>query len=159
MFRRIELICPNPNHELVSFLYHVRGAKFLAENIVAEGSYSGPIGDSGARTPVVFNDSFRAFCYEDLPRNRKMVYMLDVDENQPLIERVEELTHKGASITVYNANGVVVCDKAGDLAETIDGSSEMTSEPIGGTGEMTSEPIDGIGEMTSEPIDGTGETI
>ena len=147
----------------IDALYHVRGARLLSQGRVSTGAYDANFVNANEACPSVFADSVRLRASTTIGSHRTYEFVLDVLENQPAKESVEEITTTGVTITVFNENGVVVCRN--DVKTPInsdptptDGPGESTSEPIDGPGEMTSEPIDGPGESTSEPIDAPGET-
>ena len=164
MYRRIVLYNITYISGPVELLYHVRGARLLFQYRASAKSYEDTVTNGNEMYAAVFPDSIRLRVNSALGYYRTYEFVLDVSENQPIGESVEERTSTGSAIVVYNENGVVVCSNGVKPPTNIDpaktnGLGEMTSEPIGGTGEMTSEPIDGTGEMKSEPIDGLNTTI
>ena len=145
MFRRVVVSSSNAVTDLISFVYRVQGATVLAEKFAVNGDFNAAVADLTTRTAVVFNNAVRFFSYAKTSSGRQMEYMLDVNENQPGLESVEELTNTGVNITVYNANGVVVCDNGVTIPSKIDGAqagdpAETVTEPIGDIAEMTGVP-------------------
>lgn len=111
----------------------------------------------------VFADGIRLLVKTSVNIDSAYEFILDVSDNQPAGESVEEITNTGISIAVYNEHGVLVCRNvpktpASDPTQTV-GPGEMTSVPGEEPGEMTSEPIGATGETTNEPIDRIGVTV
>lgn len=152
MYRRIVLYNSRYISGPVTVLYHVRGARLLFQCRASSNNYEDNIPNAGEMYAVVFADSILLRANSGLGFYRTYEFVLDVAENQPAEESVEEITTFGCAIVVFNENGVVVCRNdvdppADSYPAQTDGPGEMVSEPIDGTGEMTSEPVDGISEM------------
>ena len=164
MYRRVVLSSPNQTKGNSTILYRVHGAIPLSQYRRYHGKYNQQSSSGQWFFPFVFDDSVKISVGTTIQRVVTYEIVLDVDENQPDMESVEEITTEGINITVYNADGVIVCHNGVGIsaesspAQTV-APGEMTSEPIDGPGEMTSEPIEGPGEMTSAPGEEPGEMI
>ena len=166
MYRRVVLSSqvPTDGSANITVLYRVYGATPLAQYRRYKGKYNPSVSFGQWYFPVVFDNAVKIGMGSSLNNSISYEIVLDVDENQPGMESVEEITSQGVTITVYNADGVIVCHNNVDISARIDtpktdSLGEMTTEPIDGPGEATSEPIDGTGEMASESIGGIGETM
>ena len=153
MYRRIVISNSVFINDPVDFLYHVRGAQLLSQRRISTRAYEVYLTTTYENSIVVFADSVRLRVQAGLGDYRMYEFVLDVPENQPARESVEEITETGSVITVFNENGVVICR---NTPKTPSNSAPAQTD---GTGEMTSEPIDGTGEMKSEHIDGLNTTI
>ena len=157
MYRKI--VVSGTSSGQTDILYRAVNARLTSAGIIYNAEYNVNISPVQYYTPVYFTTSVRLRLNVTLTQSRSYVFELDVDENQPRGESVEEITSNGVRIAVYNENGVLVCDNgiSGEAASATppvtSGSGEMTSVPGEEPGEMTSEPVDGSVEMTSEPID------
>ena len=166
MYRRVVLSNPTltAGNINITVLYRVHGAIPLAQYRRYEGKYNPPVSVGQMYFPVVFDDAVKIGLGATL--NDRMPYeiVLDVDENQPEIESVEELTSQGIIINVYNADGVIVCHNnvgisAGIDTSKTDGLGETAIESVDGSGETAIESVGGSGETAIESIDGSGEMI
>ena len=127
-------------------LYHVNGAVVLSQGRVSSRAYDVTFTSVNEYSAAIFADYVRLRCDAWLSDYATYEFILDVSENQPAEESVEEITNTGVAVAVYNENGVLVCRNVPKT--TANGAPAQTVVP----GEMTSEPIDGTGEMASEPI-------
>lgn len=148
----------------VEVLYHVRGARQLAQNRETTKAYDESIGAAPVNGAVAFADSIRLRAANGISPVSMFEFVLEVPENQPAVESVEEITTTGSTIVVFNENGVVTCSN--DVGITASSAptqtvapGEMTSVPGEEPGEMTSEPIEAPGEMTSVPGEEPGEMV
>ena len=165
MYRRVVLFNSAwINNAFIDVLYRVRGARLLSQYRAAASPYDANIGVANGSLAVVFADSIRLRATAGVGPGHTFEFDLDVSENQPADESIEEISTTGVAIVVFNENGVVICSNGKGIpansapAQTVV-PGEMTSVPGEEPGEMTSEPIDGTGEMTSEPIDSLNTTI
>ena len=111
MYRRVVLTSPTQTSGNLTILYHVRGAVLLAQYRRGLSGYDSTIGEVQPSTAVVFDDAVRLKTSASLAANRTFEFVLDVFENQPVEESVEEVSTVGIGIEVYNADGVLVCSK------------------------------------------------
>ena len=161
MYRRIVVSNSTFSNDPIDFLYHVIGARLLTQRRVSNRVYEVYITSNYEFGLVVFSDSVRLQLVTGVGEYRTYEFELDIPENQPAGESVEEITETGCAITVFNENGVVICRNvpktpASNPEQTV-GPGEMTSVPGEGPGEMTSVPGEGPGEMTSVPGEAPGE--
>ena len=138
MLRRIRLVTKDGT--AVSFVYHVNGARFLGVQRVI-GTYDASIGIASAPLPLVFDGGIKLGVYQSGSTSRTYDFYVDVSENQPTDERVEETSTTKSSLTVYNENDVVICDNG--VTVTASSSTPSQSKP----GEMTSVPGEAPGEI------------
>lgn len=136
MFRRVVLTGDAQGAKRA--LYHVRGARPIDQYRVVSGNYVST-GTNSVYNIVVFDDSVLMSVTSNL--TTPYIFDLDVSENQPIAESIEEQSALGIALAVYNENGVLVCDNG------ISPTASASTPSISGPGEMTSEPIDGPGEM------------
>ena len=153
MYRRVVLSSPTATTGNIDILYRVRGAMPLSQHRRAIGAYEGVAGTYQTLCAVVFDDAVRLQTPSKLAANRTYEFIIDVAENQPVAEYVEEVSSEGIIISVYNADGVLVCDNSGNRKPAQSGG--MTSVP----GEMTSVPGEEPGEMAGETTDEPGAMI
>lgn len=111
MYRRVVLTSPTQTSGNLNILYHVRGAVLLSQYRRGLSAYDATIGVAQPSTAVVFGDAVRLQTSASVAANRTFEFILDVAENQPVEESVEEVTTAGIGIEVYNADGVLVCSK------------------------------------------------
>ena len=111
MYRRLVLTSPTQTSGNLTVLYHVRGAVLLSQYRRGLASYDSTIGEVQPSTAVVFDDAVRLKTSASVAANRTFEFVLDVSENQPVEESVEEVSTTGIGIEVYNADGVLVCHK------------------------------------------------
>ena len=111
MYRRLVLTSPTQTSGNLTVLYHVHGAVLLAQYRRGLASYDSTIGETQPSTAVVFDDVVRLKTSASVAANRTYEFILDVSENQPVEESVEEVSTTGIGIEVYNADGVLVCSK------------------------------------------------
>ena len=141
MYRRVVLYNSNWTSSDFRILYHVRGARLLSQHRASTRGYEQNMPTSNEMYAVVFADSILLGANTGVGFYRTYEFVLDVPENQPVGESVEEISETGSAVIVFNENGVVVCRNGVEPpAETV-GRGQMASEPIGAPGEMTSEPI------------------
>ena len=140
MLRRIRLVTKDGS--AVSFVYYVNGAKFLGVQRVI-GTYDASIGIASAPLPLVFGGGIKLGVYQTGSTSRTYDFYVDVSENQPVEESVQESGSTGASLTVYNADDVEICDNGVTVTATASSPSQSTTAP----GEMTSVPIEATGEI------------
>ena len=150
MLRRVRLV--TKDGAAVSLVYYANGARFVGMQRVI-GAYDASIGVASSTLPVVFNGGIKLGVYQTGSTSRTYDFYIDVSDNQPTDERVEEISTTQSSITVYNENDVEICDNG--VTVTASASSPSQSKP----GEMTSVPGTEPGEMTSVPIEAPGEII
>lgn len=150
MLRRVRLV--TKDGAAVSLVYYAKGARFMGVQRVI-GSYDASIGIASSPLPFVFDNGIKMGVYQTGSTSRTYDFYVDVSENQPTDERVEETSTTNSAITVYNENDVVICSNG--VTVTPSASSPSQSKP----GEMTSVPGTAPGEMTSEPIEAPGEII
>lgn len=111
MYRRVVLSSPESIGGPFGVLYHVRGARLLSQARVSTRGYDvnfSTVAETGA---AVFADSVRLQTAASIGSYRTYEFILDVDENQPVEESVDEITSTGVGIYVYNEHGVLVCSK------------------------------------------------
>lgn len=120
-------------------LYHARGVVPIEQYRYVKGSYVST-GTNSVFDAIIYDDSAMLALTSNL--TTPYIFVVDIRENQPKGESIEELTALGLKLEVYNENGVLVCDN-GDPSV----SGERTPPVTSGPGEMTNEPIDGPGEM------------
>lgn len=111
MYRRVVLSSPAQTSGNLTILYHVRGAVLLSQYRRGLSGYDATIGEVQPSTAVVFDDVVRLKTSASVAANRTYEFILDVSENQPAEESVEEVSTTGIGIEVYNADGVLVCHK------------------------------------------------
>ena len=111
MYRRLVLTSPTQTSGNLTVLYHVRGAVLLTQYRRGLSGYDSTIGETQPSTAVVFDDVVRLKTNASVAANRTYEFILDVSENQPVEESVEEVSTTGIGIEVYNADGVLVCSK------------------------------------------------
>ena len=111
MYRRLVLTSPAQTSGNLTVLYHVRGAVLLSQYRRGLSGYDSTIGEVQPSTAVVFDDAVRLKTSASVAANRTFEFVLDVSENQPVEESVEEVSTTGIGIDVYNADGVLVCHK------------------------------------------------
>ena len=111
MYRRVVLSSPSATSATINILYHVRGAVLLSQHRRGLSGYDASIGVAQLSSAVVFDDVVRLQTSASVAGNRTYEFILDVSENQPAEESVEEVSTTGAGIEVYNADGVLVCSK------------------------------------------------
>ena len=111
MYRRLVLTSPAQTSGNLTVLYHVRGAVLLSQYRRGLSGYDSTIGEVQPSTAVVFDDAVRLKTSASVAANRTFEFVLDVSENQPVEESVEEVSTTGIGIEVYNADGVLVCHK------------------------------------------------
>lgn len=111
MYRRVVLTSPMQTSGNLTILYHVRGAVLLSQYRRGLSAYDSTIGETQPSTAVVFDDVVRLKTSASVAANRTYEFILDVSENQPAEESVEEVSTTGIGIEVYNADGVLVCSK------------------------------------------------
>ncbi len=111
MYRRVVLTSPTQTSGNLTVLYHVRGAVLLSQYRRGLSGYDATIGEAQPSTAVVFDDSVRLKTAASVAVNRTYEFILDVSENQPEAEYVEEVSSTGVGIDVYNADGVLVYHK------------------------------------------------
>ena len=128
------------SNEEARVAYHANNPRFITINKIGD---SDTASNPWARISAVVGNAI-IINIPTLSKSRGLYYeaVVSVSENQPIEETIEELTSFGLSLSVYNVNGVLVCDNGIS-------PDKATSTPS----------IVAPGEMTSEPIDGTGETI
>ena len=140
MLRRIRLVTKDGS--AVSFVYYVNGAKFLGVQRVI-GAYDASIGIASAPLPLAFDGGIKLGVYQTGTTSRTYDFYIDVSDNQPADERVEEASSTKSAITVYNENGVAICDNG----VAVTASSSSPSQSATAPGEMTSVPIEAPGEI------------
>ena len=138
MLRRIRLV--TKDGAAVSLVYYVNGARFVGMQRVI-GAYDASIGVASSTLPVVFNGGIKLGVYQTGSTSRTYDFYIDVSDNQPADERVEETTTTKSSITVYNENDVEICNNG--VTVTASAASPSQSKP----GEMTSVPGEAPGEI------------
>ena len=111
MYRRVVLTSPTQTSGNLTVLYHVRGAVLLSQYRRGLSGYDSTIGETQPSTAVVFDDVVRLKTSASVAANRTYEFILDVSENQPTEESIEEVSTTGIGIEVYNADGVLVCSK------------------------------------------------
>lgn len=120
-------------------LYIARGVVPIEQYRYVKGQYVST-GTNSVFDPVIYDDSAMLSLTSNL--TTPYIFVVDISENQPLGEHIEELTNLKLTLEVYNENGVLVCDNG---VPYVPGANTPTIPS--GPGEMTSEPIDGPGEM------------
>ena len=153
MYRRIVLSFEAYSGAVVDILYHAHGAVLLSQARVSTRGYDSnfkPLEETGV---CVFSDSVRLKTSAPIGTYRTYEFILDVSEDQPTEEAVEEITTTGVGIDVYNEHGVLVCRNTPKTPSNSDPSQTVTP------GEMTSVPGEEPGETTSELVDGPGAMI
>ena len=140
MLRRVRLVTKDGS--AVSFVYHVNGARFLGVQRVI-GAYDASIGIASAPLPLVFDGGIKLGVYQTGSTSRTYDFYVDVSDNQPTDERVEETSTTKSAITVYNENDVVICSNG----VTVTASASSPSQSATAPGEMTSVPIEAPGEI------------
>lgn len=131
-------------------VYYANKPRFVTDNKIFNLSFGSAFQPPASKTPVVFNGSIViSVPASTTSEDRYYEAKIEIADNQPTAESVAEVTTYGVSISVYNENGVKICDN-GVTASTSKPSS-ATSAP----GEMTSVP----GEMASETTDEPGAMI
>lgn len=121
-------------------LYHARGVLPIEQYRYVKGSYVST-GTNSIYDPIVYDDSALLSLNSNL--TTPYIFVVEISENQPKGESIEELTALGLTLEVYNENGVLVCDNGVPYVEP----AQSTPTTPSGPGEMTTEPIDGPGEM------------
>lgn len=121
-------------------LYHARGVVPVEQYRYVKGSYQS-YGTNTLVNAVVYDDCVMLALTSNL--TTPYIFLLEISDNQPVVEGIEELTSLGISLEVYNENGVLVCDNGVPYVEPAQSAPTTPSGP----GEITSEPIDGPGEM------------
>ena len=111
MYRRVVLSSPTATSATINILYHVRGAVLLYQHRRGLSGYDASIGVAQLSSAVVFDDVVRLQTSASVAANRTYEFILDVSENQPEAEYVEEISSTGVGIDVYNADGVLVWHK------------------------------------------------
>ena len=111
MYRRVVLSSPAATSGTINILYHVRDAVLLSQYRRGLSGYDASIGVAQLSSAVVFDDVVRLQTSASVAANRTYEFILDVSENQPEAEYVEEISSTGAGIDVYNADGVLVWRK------------------------------------------------
>ena len=140
MLRRIRLVTKDGS--AVSLVYRVNGAKFLGVQRVI-GAYDASIGIASAPLPLVFDGGIKMGVYQSGSTSRTYDFYVDVSDNQPADERVEETSATKSAITVYNENDVVICTNG----VTVTASTSSPSQSATAPGEMTSVPGEAPGEI------------
>lgn len=140
MLRRIRLV--TKDGAAVSLVYYAKGARFMGVQRVI-GTYDASIGIASAPLPFVFDGGIKLGVYQTGSTSRTYDFYVDVSDNQPTDERVEETSTTKSAITVYNENDVTVCDNG----VTVTASTSSPPQSTAGPGEMTSVPIEGPGEI------------
>ena len=140
MLRRIRLVTKDGS--AVSFVYHVNGARFLGVQRVIV-AYDASIGIASAPLPLVFDGGMKLGVYQSGSTSRTYDFYVDVSDNQPADERVEETSTTKSAITVYNENDVEICDNGVTVTAPTSSPSQSATAP----GEMTSVPIEAPGEI------------
>ena len=140
MLRRVRLV--TKDGAAVSLVYYAKGARFLGVQRVI-GTYDASIGIASAPLPLVFGDGIKLGVYQTGSTSRTYDFYVDVSNNQPADERVEETSTTKSAITVYNENDVAICDNG----VTVTPSASSPSQPTTAPGEMTSVPIEAPGEI------------
>ena len=153
MYRRIVLSSQTDTTTTISILYHVHGAVLLSQYRRGLATYDASIGVVPLSSAIVFDDVVRLLTTASVGANRTYECILDVSENQPTEEAVEEITNTGVTISVYNEHGVLVCRNG------VSNSAESSPAQSSGSGEMTSVPGEEPGEMTGEITDIPGAMI
>ena len=111
MYRRVVLSSPASTNGTINILYHVRGGVLLSQHRRGLSGYDASIGVAQLSSAVVFDDVVRLQTSASVAANRTYEFILDVSENQPDDEYVEEISSTGVGIDVYNADGVLVWHK------------------------------------------------
>lgn len=140
MYRKI--IVSGTSTTQTDILYHVENARLVSAGIIYNAEYNASISPVTYYAPVYFITSVRLKFNTTLTQSRLYMFELEVSDNQPNGEGVEEITSNGVRIAVYNENGVLICDNG----VSNEAASAVPPATIG-PGEMTSEPIDGPGVM------------
>lgn len=148
MFRRVVITGDAQGSKRA--LYRVRGARPIDQYRVVNGNYVST-GTNSLYNVIVFDDSVLLAVTSNLVT--PYIFDLEVSENQPTAESIEEQSTLGLSLAVYNENGVLVCTNG------ISPSASTSHPSISAPGEMTSAPSEEPGEMASETTDEPGETI
>ena len=111
MYRRVVLSSPQSLSGPFGILYHVCGARLLSQARVSTRAYDTNFSTVNETGAAVFDDSVRLQTVASIGGYRTYEFVLDVAENQPSEESVEEITSTGVGIAVYNEHGVLVCHK------------------------------------------------
>ena len=151
MYRKLVVSSANYTNGAIDILYHVRGAVLVSQHRIMDVPYDSTLLNVAEIGAAVFADSIRLNTKAALNPNKFYEFILDVSENQPVAEAVEEISAVGVTINVYNESGVLVCAHTGTPAS----NPPQTNAP----GEMTSVPGEEPGEMASETTDEPGTMI
>ena len=139
MYRRVVVSSTNTKTGPIDVLYHVRGASVVSQRKNTQGEFDPNVPIVEEQVPNVFYNAVRLRVSGAVTFKTSFEFILDVAENQPAEEAVEEIKGDGVVISVYNEHGVLVCR---NTPKTL-----STGVPGEEPGEMASEPIDGTGEM------------
>ena len=148
MFRRVVITGNAQGAKRV--LYRVRGARPVDQYRVVNSNFVST-GTNTMYNAVVFDDSVLLSVTSNLVT--PYIFDLDVSENQPIAESIEEQSALGISAAVYNENGVLVCSNG------VTSSGTASAPDIIAPGEMTSVPGEEPGEMAGETTDEPGAMI
>ena len=140
MLRRVRLV--TKDGAAVALVYYAKGARFMGVQRVI-GTYDASIGIASAPLPLVFDGGIKLGVYQTGSTSRTYDFYVDVSDNQPTDERVEETSTTKSAITVYNENGVAICDNGVTVTASTSSPSSSTTAP----GEMTSVPGEAPGEI------------
>lgn len=140
MIRRVRLVTKDGT--AVSLVYYAKGARFMGVQRVI-GTYDASIGIASAPLPLVFDGGIKLGVYQTGSTSRTYDFYVDISDNQPTDERVEETSSTQSAITVYNENDVAICDNGVTVTAPVASPSQSTTAP----GEMTSVPIEAPGEI------------
>lgn len=143
-------------------VYYANKPRFITDNKIFNQSFASAYMPPASKTPVVFDDSIVVSVpSSNTAAGRYYEATIEVSDNQPALESVNEVTTFGLSISVYNEYGVKICDNGVKVSSTqssgtTNAPGEMTSVPGTEPGEMTSVPGEEPGEMTVETTDEPG---
>ena len=140
VYRKLVVSSVNYTNGAIDILYHVRGAVLVSQRRVMDASYDSSLLNTAELCAAVFADSIRLNTKASVTPYKFYEFILNVSENQPVAESVEEISTIGVTINVYNESGVLVCTYTGTPAS---GNPPQTNAP----GEMTSVPGEEPGAM------------
>ena len=159
MYRRVVVYSPELTTGDIKILYRVYGGKLLSQQRLSTSNYNPSWDASPALAGIRFVGAYLLKTSSSLASVRPYEFIMEVDENQPKKESVEEATTIGVYIAVYNENGVIVCDNGKRNIMSTSDLGKVESTLTNAPGEMTSVPGEEPGEMSGETTGEPGAMI
>ena len=127
------------NSSDATVLYRVNKPRFIRANKIYDLDYETTYTPTALKECIIYNNAIVVTAPpSSLEKIRYYEVVIDIPENQPAIESVEEISTYGVSASVYNDNGVKICDNSLQL------SSKQFSHVTARPAETVSEPADSI---------------